>query len=162
MSLIIVYSTGREIRFISNIIKDKFDADIVEVKDLNRKSGLFNNIKSNFNALRSNNTSIEPEVIDFSGYNLILLGCPSSMGNVSPAIKTLIENCDFKGKNIILYTTTKASNAKGVLKDMKKLVENKGAVVVNTFIQRVNDKTEQELMVNTIKLLPQLDIDLYI
>jgi len=162
MSLLIVYSSGREIQYISHIIKDKFNADIIEVKDLNRKRGFFNNIKSNFNALRSTNTEISPETIDLDDYNLILVGCPSTMGNASPAIKTLINNCDFSNKNVILYTTTKANNATGVLKQMKKLVEDNNGVVVNTFIQRVNDKSEQDLMVNTIKLLPHLDIDLYI
>lgn len=161
MSLLIVYSSGREIQYISHIIKDKFNADIIEVKDLNRKSGFFNNIKSNFNALHSTNTDIDPKTIDLDDYNLILLGCPSTMGNASPAIKTLISNCDFTNKNVILYTTTKATNATSVLKQMKILVEERKGVVVNSFIQRVNDKSEQDLMVNTIKLLPHLDIDLY-
>ena len=162
MSLLIVYSSGKKIQYISNIIHEKYSSDIVEVKDLNRKKGFLNNLKNNFNAFRNNTTKITPEIIDLTEYNLILLGCPSTLGNISPAINTLIKNCDFKNKDVILYTTTNGTNGRGVLKQMKKEVDDKGANVINSFIIRTNNKTNQELLINTVKLLPQLDIDLYI
>jgi flavodoxin len=162
MSSLIAYSSGKNIQYISNIIKERYDSDIVEIKDLNRKKGFFSNIRSNYNALRNNLTEITPESIDLSEYNLILLGCPSTLGNISPALNTFISNCDFNNKNVMIYTTTNGSNATNVLKQIKKAADKKGANVVNSFIIRTNNKSKQELLINTVKLLPQLDIDLYI
>ncbi|MBO7719577.1 MAG: hypothetical protein J6S29_05445 [Methanosphaera sp.] len=162
MSLLIVYSSGKKIQYISNIINERYDSDIVEVKDLNRKKGFLNNIKSNYAAFRNNTTKITPEYVDFAKYNLILLGCPSTLGNISPALNTFIANCDFTGKNVMIYTTTNGTNATGVLKQIKKAADKKNANVVNSFIIRTNNKTDQELLINTVKLLPQLDIDLFI
>lgn len=162
MSLLIIHSIGKEINFISKIINEKYpDSKIIEIKDLNKKNGFLSNLRNNYNAILSNNTLISPERVDFSDVNLILLGSPSTFGNISPAISTFIQNNDFSDKNVIIYTTTNSKQGTGVLKQMKKLVEKKGANVVNSFIIRVNDKTDRDLMVNTIKLLPQLDIDLY-
>lgn len=162
MSLLIVYSSGKKIQYISNIINERYDSDIVEVKDLNRKKGFLNNLKSNYAAFRNNTTKISPEHIDLEKYNLVLLGCPSTLGNISPALNTLIANCDFSNKDVMIYTTTNGTNATGVLKQMKKAVDKKHGKVVNSFIIRTNNKTNQELLINTVKLLPQLDIDLYI
>ena len=162
MSLLIVYSSGKHIQYVSEIIQERYDADIVEIKDLNRKKGFLNNIKSNYTAFRNNTTQITPESVDLSGYNLVLLGCPSTLGNISPALNTLIANCDFTGKDVIIYTTTNSTKATSVLKQIKQAVDDKGANVVNSFIIRTHNKSRQELLVNTVKLLPQLDIDLYI
>lgn len=153
---------GKEIQYISNIIKDKYNADIIEIKDLNRKNGFFNNLRNNYTALKNNYTKISPETVDFSKYNLILIGCPSTLGNISPALNTLLNNCDLNGKNVIIYITTNSSQGHNVLKQIKKQVDIKGGQVINSFIIRVNNKTKQELLVNTIQLLPQLDIDLYL
>lgn len=161
MSLIIVYSSGKEIQYVSNIINEHYESDIIEVKDLKRKNGFFNNIINNFNAFANNDTEISPEVIDFDDYNLVLLGCPSTLDNISPALNTLIKNCNLSGKNVIIFTTTRSTGGTNVLKQIKKAVENKGGNVVNSFIVRTNNKTEQEILVNTVRLLPQLDIDLY-
>lgn len=161
MSLIIIYSSGKEIQYVSNIINEHYESDIIEVKDLKRKNGFFNNIINNFNAFANNDTEISPEVIDFDDYNLVLLGCPSTLDNISPALNTLIKNCNLSGKNVIIFTTTRSTGGTNVLKQIKKAVENKGGNVVNSFIVRTNNKTEQEILVNTVRLLPQLDIDLY-
>ena len=160
--MVIVYSSGKKIKYISHIINERYESDIIEVKDLNRKKGFLNNLKSNYTAFSNSYTSITPENVDFTDYNLIMLGCPSTLGNISPALNTLIANCDFKDKNVIIFTTTNGTNATNVLKQIKKAADDKGANVVNSFIIRTHNKSEQELLINTVKLLPQLDIDLYL
>ena len=106
MSVLVTYSSNNKIKIVSEFIANRIDADSIEIKDLKRKNGFFNNIRNNYNALCLNKTEISPEVIDFTNYNLILLGTPSTYGNPSPAILTLIDNCNFKNKDVIIYTTT--------------------------------------------------------
>ena len=90
MSSIIIFSSNKKTKFISQIIQEKIESEIVEIKDLNKKSGILGNIKNNYNALRSNNTDIYPETIDLNGYDLIIVGSPSTFGGISPSISTFI------------------------------------------------------------------------
>jgi len=162
MTILVTYSENKEIRIISQFIADRIHSDCIEIKDLNKKSGFFNNIISDYKALRSSFTTIEPNSIDFSEYNLILLGSPSILGKPSPAILTLINNCDFKNKDVIIYTTTRSSKGTSVLKELKKKIESKGGKILNSCIFRVNEKTEEELIMNTLKVIYELDLDLYV
>lgn len=162
MPQIVIYSSNKKLKYISTLIAQRIEAEIVEVKDTKKRSGFFNNIRNNYNALRLKSTEIEPQSIDFKEYDLVMLASPSTLGNPSPAILTLIENSDFEGSKVIIYTTTESTNAKGVLKELKKRIEQKGGEIVNTFIMYVNNKTDEELKITTIKVLSQLDIDLYI
>ncbi|WP_323735575.1 hypothetical protein PXD04_06660 [Methanosphaera sp. ISO3-F5] len=161
MTSIIIFSSNKSIKIITTTLKEKLESDIAEIKDLNKKQGFLKNIRNNINALRSQETSIEPEIIDMTGYDLIILGCPSTLGGISPAIKTFISKNNFKDKNIIIFTTTNTGQGYDVLKQIKEKLEDKEAHIVNSFIMRVNNKSEEELKINTIKLIKQLDIDLY-
>ncbi|MBR0471259.1 MAG: hypothetical protein IJI98_00995 [Methanosphaera sp.] len=161
MTSIIIFSSNKSIKIITTTLKEKLESDIAEIKDLNKKQGFLKNIRNNINALRSQETSIEPEIIDMTSYDLIILGCPSTLGGISPAIKTFISKNNFKDKNIIIFTTTNTGQGYDVLKQIKEKLEDKEAHIVNSFIMRVNNKSEEELKINTIKLIKQLDIDLY-
>ena len=152
MTTLITYSNERKIRVISQFIADRINGELIEVKDLNIKKGFFNRIRSNYNAYQSIKTDIEPKSIDFSKYNLIFLGSPSTLGNPSPAILTLIDNCDFSNKDVIIYTTTNSNQGKNVLKEMKKQVEAKNGRVINSFIIRVNNKDDDELILATLNI----------
>ncbi|HII08207.1 MAG TPA: flavodoxin [Methanosphaera sp.] len=161
MTSIIIFSSNNKTKFISEIIQEKIYADIIEIKDLNKKRGFLGNIQNNYNALRSNKTNIQPERIDLQGYDLIIIGSPSTFGGISPAISTFIDNNSFKNKNIIMFTTTNSRQGYDVLKNMKKKLESKGGIIVNSFIMRVNNKSEDELKINTLKIIKDLDLDLY-
>lgn len=161
MTSIIIFSSNKKTKFISEIIQEKIYADIIEIKDLNKKRGILGNLQNNYNALRSNNTNIQPETIDLNGYDLIIIGSPSTFGGISPAISTFIDKNSFKNKNIIMFTTTNSRQGYDVLKNMKNKLESKGGIILNSFIMRVNNKNEDELKINTLKIIKDLDLDLY-
>jgi flavodoxin len=161
MTSIIIFSSNKKTKFISEIIKEKIDAEIVEIKDLNKKSGFIGNIKNNYNALRSNNTNIFPETIDLNSYDLIIIGSPSTFGGISPSISTFIEKNSFENKKIVIFTTTNSRQGYDVLKHMKKKIESKGGTILNSFIMRVNNKNDTEIKINTLKIIKELDLDLY-
>ena len=161
ISSIIIFSSNKKTKFISQIIQEKIESEIVEIKDLNKKSGILGNIKNNYNALRSNNTDIYPETIDLNGYDLIIVGSPSTFGGISPSISTFIENNSFKNKKVVIFTTTNSRQGYDVLKHMKKKIEKNGGIILNSFIMRVNNKSENEIKINTLKIIKELDLDLY-
>ena len=161
MTSIILYSANKKIRYISKIIQEKIEADIVEIKDLNKKKGFLSNLKNNYNAIRTKHTNIAPETINLKDYDLIIIGSPSTLGGISPAISTFIDKNIFKNKNIIIFTTTNSHTGYDVLNSMKEKIEEKEGNIINTFIMRVNNKNDEELKINTLKLIKELDLDLY-
>ncbi len=162
MSVLIAYSTSKKIEVISKVIAERINADTIEIRDLNRKKGFLNSFRNNFNALSSNNTEITPSSIDFSDYDLIFIGSPASLRNPSPAILSLINNSDFKRKDVIIFTTTNASRGGyGVLETMKKRIEAKGGRIINSFIVRVNNKTEEDLVLSALRVINELDLEIY-
>ena len=161
MTSIIIFSSNKKTKFISEIIREKIDAEIVEIKDLNKKSGFIGNIKNNYNALRSNNTDIFPETIDLISYDLIIIGSPSTFGGISSAISTFIEKNSFENKKVVIFTTTNSRQGYDVLRHMKKKIESNGGTILNSFIMRVNNKSNAEIKINTLKIIKELDLDLY-
>lgn len=63
---------------------------------------------------------------------------------------------------MIIYTTTNSKQGTGVLNELKKRVEIRGGRIINSFIVRVNDKSNDELIRNTLKVLYELDLEIYI
>ena len=51
---------------------------------------------------------------------------------------------------MIIYTTTNSKQGTGVLNELKKRVEIRGGRIINSFIVRVNDKSNDELIRNTL------------
>ncbi|OED30147.1 flavodoxin [Methanosphaera sp. WGK6] len=162
MAVLVTYSTNNKTKIVSEFLANRVNADCIEIKDLNIKKGFFNNIRNNYNALRSKKTDINPEVIDLEKYNLILIGTPTILGNPSPAILTLIENCNFKNKDVIIFTTTHTTQGHSVLNEMKKSIELKGGRIINAFIIRVNDKSKEDIIKSTLRVIYELDLDLYL
>lgn len=161
MTAIIVYSIGKKMKFISKIIANKNTCELVEVKDITKKDeGILNSIKNTFTG-NDTKIEIEPPYIDFSDYDLILIGSPSNNGKISPAISTIINNCNFKNKNVIIYTTSTSRHGYDVLNRMKKKIEEKNAYILNSFIIKIGNKSDDELKINTLKVLKELDLDLY-
>ena len=72
MSVLVTYSSNNKIKIVSEFIANRIDADSIEIKDLKRKNGFFNNIHNNYNAICLNKTEISPEVIDFTNYSFNL------------------------------------------------------------------------------------------
>ncbi|MBE6485769.1 MAG: flavodoxin family protein [Methanosphaera stadtmanae] len=161
MTSIIIFSSNKKTKLISEIIREKIDAEIVEIKDLNKKSGFIGNLKNNYNALRSNNTDIFPETIDLISYDLIIIGSPSTFGGISPSISTFIEKNSFENKKIVIFTTTNSRKGYDVLKHMKNKIETNGGTILNSFIMRVNNKSNSEIKINTLKIIKEMDLDLY-
>ena len=159
MSSIIIYAEDPKTKFISEIISEKISSECVEIKEIRNNKGFLGNILDSLN--NHKNIEIKPKNIDLSNKYLILIGCQSHFGRPTPSILKFIKNNDFKSKNVIIFTTTTSRSDYDVLKALKKEVEKQSGNVINSFIMRVNDKNKNQLRINTIKLIKELDLDLY-
>ena len=144
--------------------KRELDATIVEIKDLRKRSGKWGFFKTAFGSLFGRHTKIEPEKIDLTGYQNIILGSPIWTGKLSMAIRTVIDRNSFEGKKVLLYTTTNAYEKEKYKEKARKLVRKAGGNVVGYYQilakEKVNgkkiDRTREQIIEDTLYLVPEI------
>lgn len=163
-TLILYYSLTGNTRAGCEALQKELDATILEIKDLRKRSGKWGFFKTAFGSLFGRHTKIEPEKIDFTGYQNIILGSPIWTGKLSMAIRTVIDRNSFEGKKVIIYTTTNAYEKEKYKEKARKLVRKAGGNVVGYYQilakEKVNDKkidrTKEQIIEDTRALVPEI------
>ncbi|MBO7693059.1 MAG: flavodoxin, partial [Methanobrevibacter sp.] len=110
---------------------------------------------------RESKIEIYPPTLDLEEYDTIYIGTPTWANNPTPAIITLIDRCDLRGKDIVLFTTTNTSDGESALEKMEMKVRARGARVVQQFSVKTKDKSLDQLQKDTDRLFMTLDLALY-
>lgn len=160
-TVVLYYSRSRKTASVAETIAQELSADIVEIKDLKDRSSFFNYLNASIDALRENKTRISPENIDLSEYGLIYIGSPTWAGKPAPAILSLIDNCDFQGKDVILFTTMGSQGGSTVIKRMQEKIKARGSRMVNFLIIKTGGKEINEIKEDTRKKIEELDLKIY-
>ena len=160
-TLIIYYSAAGSTKIMARTLAMNLKADIVEIKDLKSRTGFVNKFLSSVDAFRESKTKISPSKLDLSNYDLIYIGTPTWANKPAPAIITLIDSFDLRGKDIILFTTGSTSDEEAALEKMEIKVRARGARAVQQFNLKTREKTAADLQKETEKLFKKLDLDLY-
>ena len=163
-TLILYYSLTGNTRAGCEALQKELDATILEIKDLRKRSGKWGFFKTAFGSLFGRHTKIEPEKIDFTGYQNIILGSPIWTGKLSMAIRTVIDRNSFEGKKVLLYTTTNAYEKEKYKEKARKLVRKAGGNVVGYYQilakEKVNgkkiDRTKEQIIEDTLYLVPEI------
>jgi len=163
-TLILYYSLTGNTRAGCEALQQELDATIVEIKDLRKRSGKWGFFKTAFGSLFGRHTKIEPEKIDFTGYQNVILGSPIWTGKLSMAIRTVIDRNNFDGKKVIIYTTTNAYEKEKYKEKARKLVRKAGGDVVGYYQilakEKTNgkkiDRTKEEIIEDTLALVPEI------
>ena len=64
---------------------------------------------------------------------MVYIGTPTWGGKPAPAIVTMIDKCDLKDKNVILFSTMGNSGGENAINRMKEKIEARGGRTVNSF-----------------------------
>lgn len=163
-TLILYYSLTGNTRAGCEALQQELDATIIEIKDLRKRSGKWGFFKTAFGSLFGRHTKIEPEKIDFTGYQNVILGSPIWTGKLSMAIRTVIDRNNFDGKKVIIYTTTNAYEKEKYKEKARKLVRKAGGDVVGYYQilakEKINgkkiDRTKEQIIEDTLALVPEI------
>jgi len=162
MKTIIIYFSGSgNTRIVAKTLSENLSTDLIEVKDLKNRKGLFGSITSGIDAFRENKTTTSPETIDLEDYSLVYFGTPTWAGNPSPALITLIDKCDLQGKDIVLFATMNNSGGQSAIKRMEEKVKNRGARVVESFTIRTKNKNYVDIEEDSLNIAKLLDLSLF-
>jgi flavodoxin len=160
-TVILYYSRTRKTANVAKTVANEINADAIEIIDLKDRMGVINYLSSSLDALRENKTNIKPDTFDLSDYGLIYIGSPTWAAKPAPAIITLIDKCDFKGKDVILFSTMGSSGGLKVIDRMREKIEARGGRMVNSFTVKTSGKKIEEIDKETEKVLEEKDLKIY-
>ncbi len=104
-ALIIVYSRTGKSMLAAQTLKTQLGADLLEIKDLEDRSGTMGYIGAGYDAFFDRHTDIQPQKVDLSPYSNIIIISPIWNWKLSTPIHTFIDNNRFDGKQVIMLTT---------------------------------------------------------
>jgi len=104
-ALIIVYSRTGKSMLAAQTLRTQLGADLLEIKDLEDRSGTMGYIGAGYDAFFDRHTAIEPQKADLSPYSNIIVISPIWNWKLSTPIHTFIDNNRFDGKQVIMLTT---------------------------------------------------------
>ena len=159
--IILYYSDSAKTKVVAETLALNLRCDICQIKDMKKRDGIRSRLGSTIDAFRESKTEIYPPTLDLEEYGTVYIGTPIWANNPTPAIITLIDSCDLRGKDIILFTTGSTSDGEAALAKMEIKVKARGARVVQQFSLKTRDKTAAELQKDTENLFRKLDLDLY-
>lgn len=160
-TVILYYSRTQKTALVAKTLAEGIQADTIEVMDLKDRAGFLNYMNASADALRENKTNIKPDPVNINDYGLVYIGTPTWAGKPAPAIITLIDKCDLKGKDVILFATMGGRGGRGVLERMEEKVEARGGRMVNSFLMKTGNKSLEEISEDTKKVIQELDLKLY-
>jgi flavodoxin len=163
-TLILYYSLTGNTKAGCEALQRELGADIMEIKDLRKRSGKWGFFKTAIASLVGKHTKIEPEKVDLASYNNIILGSPIWTGKLSMAIRTVIDRNRFNGKKVIIYTTTNAFEKEKYKEKSRNLVRKAGGDVVGYYQilakeevdGKKKDRTKEQIIEDTLALVPEI------
>ena len=117
--IILYYSDSGKTKVVAETLALNLRCDICQIKDMKKRDGIRSRLGSTIDAFRESKTEIYPPTLDLEEYGTVYIGTPIWANNPTPAIITLIDSCDLRGKDIILFTTGSTSDGEAALAKME-------------------------------------------
>lgn len=152
-SLVIFYSKSGNTLVVANTIKKLIGAHAKEISDFTFHRTVLDYMFPSF----IDSARINPTRIDIDYYETIFIGTPVWMGSITPAIKKIIDNTNFKNRNIILFTTMKGIGGEIAMDKMTKRVNKQNGNVIGKF-SILSTGNKQDLIDCTHKALTDLKL----
>lgn len=160
-TLIIYYSQHGSTEVVARTLAKELKTDILEVTDLKNRSGFKNKLTSCIDSIKETKTEIAPSEVDLTEYNSIYIGTPTWAGKPTPAIITLIDRCNLRGKDLYLFATMTGRGGQATVDRMAEKVKARGARVIETFTLNTKDKDIENLINDTEVIIDILDLKMY-
>jgi flavodoxin len=151
---IIYHSYSGITRGIAEKIQQACGGDLIEVKLKQNYSSITAYTLGCYRAMKKECDPIEPETIDVSSSDLIVIGTPVWAFKATPAINAAIaalRGCD--GKKAVIFATC-GSSAKDTLPILKKDLGAKGIAVVGEFVltrKEIGEGKKVNILIDSIR-----------
>ncbi len=158
---IIYYSNSGTTDLVAKTLGKHLNADLIRIHDLKNRDGFKNRIFASINSFRESKTDIIPAKVDLTHYDTIYFGTPTWNGNPTPAILTIIDRCDLRAKDVILFATMDANRGESNIARLEEKVKLRGARVIESFTLKTKDKSPEKLVSDTEAIIKIKDLKMY-
>lgn len=158
---IIYYSQGGTTDLVAKTLAKHLSADLIRIHDLKNREGFKNRLMASINAFRETKTDIVPARVDLKGYDTIYFGTPTWNGNPTPAILTIIDRCDLRAKDVILFATMDTNRGDSNVERLEEKVRLRGARVIESFTLQTKNKSPEKLISDTEAIIKMKDLKMY-
>ena len=142
-SLVVFYSRTGNARFVAQTIAAEVGADIEEVIDLKKRSGVIGFLRAGADARRGKETKIAPTQKSPADYELIIVGTPIWGGRPTPAITTYLMKNNLSGKKVAVFFVQGGKGSKGI-EQTKALIPNSSYLGEVSIVNALRNKEETE------------------
>ena len=146
---------------VAKTIASYINADLIRIYDLKNRDGLKNRFLASISAFRESKTDIVPAKVDLTDYDTIYFGTPTWNGNPTPAILTIIDRCNLRAKDVILFATMDANRGESNIARLEEKVRLRGARVIESFTITTKDKSPEKLVMDTEAIIKIKDLNMY-
>jgi len=146
LKVLVVYtSQGGNTRRVAEDVAALLGADVERVVDKKKRSGFFGFIVSGRDALSKKLTEIEPVQKDPAQYDLVVLGTPVWAGNITPAMRTYLQQ--YAGrlpKRVALFATAAGSAGDGFFKAFAETANVRPTATLTVLKKHFSEKLTEE------------------
>lgn len=160
-TLIMYYSQGGTTETVAKTLAENLDGSLLKIHDLKNRDGFKNKLLASINAFRENKTDIYPARVDLENFDTIYIGTPTWAGNPTPAILTIIDRCNFTGKDVVLFATMDSSRGDSNIERLEEKVKMRGARVIESFTIATKGKSPEKLVNDTEAIIEMKDLKMY-
>ncbi|MER2013919.1 MAG: flavodoxin domain-containing protein [Methanobrevibacter sp.] len=160
-TLIMYYSQGGTTDLIAKTLAKHLDASLVRIHDLKNRDGFKNRFIASISAFRESKTDIIPAKVDLTNYDTIYIGSPTWAGNPTPAIITIIDRCNFTGKDVVLFATMDTTHGDSNIERLEEKVKMRGARVIESFTLATKGKSPEKIVTDTEAIIEMKDLKMY-
>ena len=160
-TLIIYYSQGGTTDLVAKTLAKHLRASMVRIHDLKNRDGFKNKLFASINAFREVKTDIVPARVDISQFDTIIFGTPTWAGNPTPAILTIIDRCNFTGKDVVLFATMDSNRGDSNIERLEEKVRMRGGRVIESFTLATKNKSPEKIVNDTEAIIEMKDLKMY-
>ena len=121
--LVVYYSRTGTTRKVAEYITKQLGADMEEIIDMKKRSGIWGFLIGGRDALRKKETEINEIKKDPSKYDLVIAGSPMWAGNITPAIRTYLNKYKTDIKSVAFFVTSGGSNQGKIFEEVRSLLD---------------------------------------
>lgn len=127
--LVVYHSYTGHTKMIANMIKEKLNCDILELKPKIAFSSDYQSVVDEYqnNEKEKSTVEIEDINIDLDNYDEIIIGSPVWWYSVTPVIRSFLKESNLEGKTIVPFATN-AGWLGRTFKEIKELCENSNVI----------------------------------
>ena len=155
--LVLYYSLTNNTEIMAQAIASRYQADLIEIEAQEYRNDFISRTLASFDAwTEEKNSTIDPDIIDLSRYQIIFLGSPIWWYRPAVPLWTFVEKNRFQGQKIVLFNTFNSRFKDKYINEFSDLVKSKGGNLADhIFVKRGRwyNQLDQDELAEQIQIL---------